>query len=106
MDKRNVRKKKRRTKNTGFIIFMFALILIAAIYFALANRSLDNEIKKLDSDLSSNQKKLEDLDVKIKELEKDYEMRNTDEFKEKIAEERLGMVKEKTDESDEDKGSN
>lgn len=55
------------------------------------------EIDSLDTEIKSTQKKLDNVNKEITTLESDYEIRNTDQFKEKIAQERLGMVKDKED---------
>lgn len=64
------------------------------------------EINSLDTEIESTQKKLDDVNKEITTLEKDYEIRNTDQFKEKIAEERLGMVKDKSNKENDDKSDN
>lgn len=54
---------------------------------------MNAEINNLNTEIKSTQKKLDDVNKEITSLENDYEIRNTDQFKEKVAQERLGMVK-------------
>ena len=60
------------------------------------------EINTLDTEISSTKKKLDDVSKEITSLESDYEIRNTDQFKEKIAQERLGMIKGNTDKKEDE----
>ena len=85
--------KKRKAKNARFFILILIVTGLFAAFIIYSNAKMDEEIKNLDQDMTSNTKKLKDLDEKITSLEEDYDIRNTDKFKEKIAEERLGMVK-------------
>ena len=66
---------------------------------------MKSEINSLDTEISSTQKKLDDVNKEITTLEKDYEIRNTDQFKEKIAQERLGMTKGNTENKEENKST-
>ena len=90
--------KRRKAKNTKF----FAMIMVVTLFFVgfiyYTNSKMDAEIKSLDEQMTSNKKKMKELDEEITSLEEDYDIRNTDEFKEKVAKERLGMVKKEADE--------
>ena len=84
---------KRRAKNKRFLRIMAVLVLVSGLGFFYLNSSMNKENEKMSQDIVSSQKKLKDIKTEISELKEDYEMRNTDLFKEKVARERLGMVK-------------
>lgn len=93
MTKKNSYFKKRRKKNQKFLITIVSIMVLAAGSFNLYNRALDREFAKVNKDMQSLTKKKEELQISIDGLKEDYENRNTDEFKEKIARDRLDMVK-------------
>lgn len=84
---------KRRQKNKRFLRTAAGLVIAASLGFFYLNSSMNKEHDDMNKDIISGQKKLEDIKTEIDELKDDYEMRNTDEFKEKVAKEKLGMVK-------------
>lgn len=84
---------KRGAKNKRFLFTAASLLLVSSLGFAYLNSSMNKENDEMKKDIVSSQKKLEDIKGEIEVLKDDYEMRNTDEFKEKIAKEKLGMVK-------------
>ena len=69
------------------------LIVLSSVGFWYLNSSMNAENEKMSKDIISSQKKLEDVKTEIDGLREDYEMRNTDQFKEKVAKEKLGMAK-------------
>ena len=69
------------------------IIVLSSVGFWYLNSSMNAENEKMSKDIISSQKKLEDVKTEIDGLREDYEMRNTDQFKEKVAKEKLGMVK-------------
>lgn len=93
MAKKKSYAKKRKAKNTKFILGIVILTVLFAGFIYFSNSNMNKEIKSLDEEITSNTKKMEDLESEITSLEEDYDIRNTDEFKEKVAKERLGMVK-------------
>ena len=84
---------KRGEKNKRFLMAAGALLIVSSLGFAYLNSSMNKEHREMNKDIISSQKKLDDVKNEIEGLKEDYEMRNTDEFKEKVAKERLGMVK-------------
>lgn len=90
--------KKRKTKNTKFFAMIIILTLVFVGFIYYTDSRMDAEMKQIDEDMASNKKKIKELDQEITSLEKDYDIRNTDKFKEKVAKERLGMVKKDSDE--------
>lgn len=94
-------KKRRKAKNKRFFLFTFLILLISGGYYYYSSQQMDAEIDRLDKEIISNEKKIDHINEEIVEIEEDFKIRNTDDFKEKIAEERLGMVKEKQDEDNE-----
>lgn len=89
----NSYQKRRKAKNRRFLLSIFLILLISSISYILLNRIMNAEINNLNTEIKSTQKKLDDVNKEITSLENDYEIRNTDQFKEKVAQERLGMVK-------------
>ena len=100
MAKKKSYAKKRKAKNTKFFVMILILTLLFAGFIYYTNSRMDAEIREIDQEMTSNKKKLQELDEEITSLEEDYDIRNTDEFKEKIAKERLGMVKKESEEND------
>lgn len=94
--------KRRKAKNRRFLLTIFLILLISVISFIFLNKMMKAEINSLDTEISSTKKKLDDVNKEITSLESDYEIRNTDQFKEKIAQERLGMIKGKTDKKEDE----
>lgn len=96
-NKRRARKdsylSKRKEKNKRFLRIIAGLIVLSSVGFWYLNSSMNAENEKMSKDIISSQKKLEDVKTEIDGLREDYEMRNTDQFKEKVAKEKLGMVK-------------
>lgn len=101
MAKKKSYAKKRKAKNTKFFVMILILTLVFAGFIYYTNSRMDAEMREIDQEMTSNKKKLQELDEEITSLEEDYDIRNTDEFKEKIAKERLGMVKKESEENDE-----
>ena len=85
--------KKRKAKNRRFLLSVLFILILSTIAYIFLNKMMNAEIKTLNSEISSTKKKLDSVNEEITNLESDYEIRNTDQFKEKIAQERLGMVK-------------
>lgn len=95
--------KQRGKKNKRFLLTAFGLVIFSVIGFYFLNSNLNKDMKKLDQDIVSSKKKLENVKKEIDSLNDDYENRNTDQFKEKMAKEKLGMVK-KSEVKDENSG--
>lgn len=85
--------KKRKAKNRRFLLSVLLILILSTIAYIFLNKMMNAEIKTLNSEINSTKKKLDSVNEEITSLESDYEIRNTDQFKEKIAQERLGMVK-------------
>ncbi len=92
---------KRREKNKRFLRMVLSLLVVASLGFLYLNYSMNKENAEMTKDITSSEKKLEDVKAEINSLKEDYEMRNTDKFKEKVAEEKLGMVKKSKDDDEE-----
>ena len=101
MAKKKSYAKKRKTKNTKFFVMILILTILFAGFIYYSNSRMDAEMREIDQEMTSNKKKMQELDEEITSLEDDYDIRNTDEFKEKVAKERLGMVKKESEENDE-----
>ena len=85
--------KKRKAKNRRFLLSVLLILILSTIAYIFLNKMMNAEINTLNSEINSTKKKLDSVNEEITSLESDYEIRNTDQFKEKIAQERLGMVK-------------
>lgn len=85
--------KKRKAKNRRFLLSVLLILILSTVAYIFFNKMMNAEIKTLNSEINSTKKKLDSVNEEITSLESDYEIRNTDQFKEKIAQERLGMVK-------------
>lgn len=79
--------KKRVTLKKVSIIFIFAIFIINFIKQEIT-------IKRIQENISISQEQLEKLKEKNLKLESDLEKIDSDEYIEKLARERLGMVKE------------
>ena len=101
MAKKKSYAKKRKAKNTKFFVMILILTILFAGFIYYSNSRMDAEMREIDQEMTSNKKKMQELDEEITSLEDDYDIRNTDEFKEKVAKERLGMVKKESEENDE-----
>ena len=101
MAKKKSYAKKRKAKNTKFFVMILILTVLFAGFIYYSNSRMDAEMREIDQEMTPNKKKMQELDEEITSLEDDYDIRNTDEFKEKIAKERLGMVKKESEENDE-----
>lgn len=93
MAKKNSYLKKRKNQNQRFLLGILSLLLVSGAGYKLYGVRVSRQMAYLDKEISSSIKKKDDLVGEIKELKEDYEKRNTDEFKEKIARNRLDMVK-------------
>lgn len=109
MNKANSYSKRRKKKNISFLFTLIALLIISSIAYYVSNAAMNNEINSINKEIVSTQKKLDATNAEINSLKKDYDIRNTDKFKEKIAKERLGMVKgskQDTDKKDDEEKDN
>ena len=78
--------KKRITLKKISIILIFAIFIISFIKQQIT-------IRRIREDIVISQKQLDDLKEKNSKLEKELENVNSEEYKEKLVRERLGMIK-------------
>lgn len=97
--------KKRKAKNRRFLLSVLLILILSTVAYIFFNKMMNAEINTLNSEISSTKKKLDAVNEEITSLESDYEIRNTDQFKEKIAQERLGMVKGENDTEEENQAN-
>ncbi|MDO4594153.1 MAG: septum formation initiator family protein [Tissierellia bacterium] len=84
---------QRKRKNRKFVKFLLGIsIIVFSLFFALSVMQ-KNKINELDRQISAKEEEIDKLNLDIDSLKKDYKSRNTDKFKEKIARERLKMLK-------------
>lgn len=85
--------KNRKKHNRRYLISIIIVLTIAFLGFKKMNAAIQAEIANLNQQIQDKNSEIENVKVDIAGLKSDYEMRNTDDFKEKLARERLGMVK-------------
>lgn len=93
MTRKNSYFRRRRRQNKRFLLTIVSVLVLAFGFLSIYNQNYQKQMASLDKDIASTQAKKDELDKEIKSLKDDYKNRNTDEFKEKIARERLNMVK-------------
>lgn len=85
--------KNRSKKNKRFLmgsILVFVLVFILSKSF---NSKVNAQIVDLNANIKTTNSKISSIRGEIESIKEDYENRNTDEYKEKIAREKLGMIK-------------
>ena len=91
--KKHIIAKKRRESNRRFFFFILILISLSSIYFSytfIGQRiSLNNSNKELDSLILER----EILNKEIEDLREQFDNKDTPEYIEKIARDKLGMIK-------------
>lgn len=85
--------KNRSKKNLLFLIAVIGVFFLVFFFARSFNKKIEDDIKTLSEDVEKTDKKIASVKEEIESIQKDYENRNTDAFKEKIAREKLGMVK-------------
>lgn len=85
--------RERGKKNTRFLIYIILSFLLVFFISRSYNQKLKNQISTIDKDMKKTSSQISSVKNEIETTKKDYENRNTDAFKEKIAREKLGMVK-------------
>jgi cell division protein DivIC len=85
--------KNRKKYNRRYLFCILIVLTIAFFGFRKMNRIMNAEIAKVTSQISEKNDEIENIKLDIDSLKDDYKNRNSDEFKEKIARERLGMIK-------------
>lgn len=104
--KNNSQKDKRKNKNKFSTIIVLALIFIS-VTFTVKLVEQNRALNQLKNEKASYEKQMSSLNEEIEELKKDYEKKDSMEFVEKIAREKLGMIKSQEliviDKEDEDK---
>lgn len=87
---RRKRSSKRRKSNLIFVLF-----ILTFTYFPYALAKQGIKISAYEKELNSYTNKKQEIIEEISTLKKDYEKRETLEFAEKVAREKLGMIKPK-----------
>ena len=87
---RRKRSSKRRKSNLIFVLF-----ILTFTYFPYALAKQGIKISEYEKELNSYTDKKQEIIEEISTLKKDYEKRETLEFAEKVAREKLGMIKPK-----------
>ncbi|WP_055078422.1 FtsB family cell division protein [Lagierella massiliensis] len=87
---RRKRSSKRRKSNLIFVLF-----ILTFTYFPYALAKQGIKISEYEKELNSYTNKKQEIIEEISTLKKDYEKRETLEFAEKVAREKLGMIKPK-----------
>ena len=84
--------KNRSKKNKRFLMgsIVFVLVFVLSKSF---NSKVNAQIVDLNANIKTTNSKISSIRGEIDSIKEDYENRNTDEYKEKIAREKLGMIK-------------
>ncbi|MBS5988821.1 FtsB family cell division protein [Anaerococcus hydrogenalis] len=85
--------KNRSKKNTRFLIMVFIVFILTFFLTRAFNKNMNRQKLSLKENITETNTKISKVKKEIDTIKKDYENRNTDEFKEKIAREKLGMIK-------------
>lgn len=85
--------KNRSKKNTRFLIMVFLVFILTFFLTRAFNKNMNRQRLSLRENITETNTKISKVKKEIDTIKKDYENRNTDDFKEKIAREKLGMIK-------------
>ena len=85
--------KNRSKKNTRFLIMVFLVFILTCFLTRAFNKNMNRQRLSLKENITETNTKISKVKKEIDTIKKDYENRNTDDFKEKIAREKLGMIK-------------
>ncbi|PMC82307.1 FtsB family cell division protein [Anaerococcus hydrogenalis] len=85
--------KNRSKKNTRFLIMVFLVFILTFFLTRAFNKNMNRQRLSLKENITETNTKISKVKKEIDTIKKDYENRNTDDFKEKIAREKLGMIK-------------
>lgn len=89
----NKKKQLKRKKNKWFFYFVMALVVISSLYFTKVFINQWETNKKLNFEIDQLVEEKSKLKDEITDLESTYEERESLEFVEKTAREKLGMIK-------------
>lgn len=92
--KRALERKRIRQRNTRFAIFVGSILLIALIVFAVNFVKQGKVIKDYEAKNAEKDTQIQELQEEIDKISDDLQQVNSDEFIEKYAREKLGMIKE------------
>lgn len=92
-DRRKTRKKQKN--NRKFFNFVIVLVILSSVYFTTTFIKQGIESRRINAQLDSLLKKEDDLNKEIKDLKKTYDNSDSLDFVERIAREKLGMIKSK-----------
>lgn len=85
---------KNRSKNNTRFLIIVLFVFICGLFISRAfTNNMKKEITSLNQDIKVTNSKIKKVRKDIDTIKSDYDNRNTDEFKEKIAREKLGMIK-------------
>ncbi|QQK07939.1 FtsB family cell division protein [Miniphocaeibacter halophilus] len=85
--------RKRKQSNRRFVSFIVVLAIISSLYFTFTFIRQIGDYNRINKELDTLVSEKESLKDEIKELENTYKEVDTPEFVEKMAREKLGMVK-------------
>lgn len=85
--------KNRSQKNLRFLLVILLLFVLGLFLSRSFNKNIDAKLSSMDKNIKTTNSKITNVKTDIESIKKDYENRNTDEFKEKLAREKLEMIK-------------
>ncbi|WP_099203714.1 FtsB family cell division protein [Miniphocaeibacter massiliensis] len=92
---RKISNKRKVANNRRFVNFAVVLVLISMLYFTFTLARNKIEYNRTNNQLNELITQKESIKKEINSLEKKYENRESIEFAEEVAREKLGMVKAK-----------
>lgn len=85
--------RKRKESNRRFVSFIVVLVIISSLYFTYTFVKQIGNYNRINNELNTLVSEKDSLEEEIKELKNTYKEVDTPEFVEKMAREKLGMVK-------------
>ena len=85
--------KNRSKKNRRFLIMSILAFVLVFLLTKSFNNKINAQMGAVNNEIKSTSNKISSLRNEIDTIKKDYENRNTDAYKERVAREKLGMIK-------------
>lgn len=83
----------RKKSNRRFVTMVIFILLVSFFAFKYINSTIASKKMTVNSQIDEKNQEIKEIKNDISSIRSDYKKRNTDEFKEKVAREKLGMIK-------------
>ncbi len=90
-----IKTRNKQKNNRKFFNFVIVLVILSSVYFTTTFIKQSIESGRVNEQLDSLLKKEEELNKEIVDLKKTYDNADSPDFVERIAREKLGMIKSK-----------